>query len=155
MSFRRELDLEERLNKIASKAVREPDQEQFTNPCKSSVSKPMSTSKETTDINDIRELTMEAQLSKISTNAIIDKLGFKPSKIKSAVTKEMILDYQNEMLKPIELGGVKYKYHPSSLDLDLDEYVPVHDDVLTVAKEKEARREMSRIATRMEKEIHK
>lgn len=118
------MELEERLNKIASKAVREPDEEEFTNPFKSSVSKPTSTSKEKIDVNDLRQLTIEAQLAKISTNAIQDKLGSKPSKIKSDVTKEMILDYQNEMLKPIEVGGVKYKYHPSSIDIDLEEYVP-------------------------------
>jgi len=126
MSFKREMDLEERLNDIASKAVREPSQEEFTNPFKSSVSKPNSTSKEQIDMDDIRELTIEAQLAKIATNAIVDRLGMRPTKIKSDVTKEMILDYQNDMLKPIEVGGVKYKYHPSSVDLDVIEYEPLH-----------------------------
>lgn len=126
MSFKREMDLEERLNAIASKAVREPSQEEFTNPFKSSVSKPKSTSKEQIDNDDMRQLTIEAQLAKIATNAIVNKLGIRPTKIKSEVTKEMILDYQNEMLKPIEVGGVKYKYHPSSVDIDLIEYNPLH-----------------------------
>jgi len=67
---------------------------------------------------DFRDNALEAQLAKISTNAIQDKLGWKPSTIKSDVTKEMILDYQNEMRKPIEVGGVKYNYHPSSVDID-------------------------------------
>jgi len=149
MSFKREMDLEERLNKIASKAVRKPSQEEFTNPFKSSVSKPTSTSKELTDVNDIRQLNIEAQLAKISTNSILEKLGSKPSKIKSEVTKEMILDYQNEMLKPIEIGGVKYKYHPSSIDVDLETYVPLHV-VLTQAQSTALFNEMTRIARRIE-----
>lgn len=146
MSFKREIELEDRLNKIASKAVREPSEEEFTNPFKSSVSKPKSTSKELTDMKDLRQLTIEAQLAKISTNAIQDKLGIKPSKIKSDVTKEMILDYQNEMLKPVEIGGVKYKYHPSSLDLDLEEYVPIHVDVLTQEERTGIYEQMNRLA---------
>ena len=126
------MDLEERLNKIASKAVREPIQEEFTDPFKSSVSKSKSSSIEQIDNDDMRQLTIEAQLSKIATNAIVDKLGMRPSKIKSEVTKEMILDYQNEMLKPIEIDGVKYKYHPSSLDLDKIAYAPIHKILLSV-----------------------
>lgn len=154
MSFKREMDLEERLNKIASKAVRKPSQEEFTNPFKSSVSKPTSTSKELTDVNDIRQLNIEAQLAKISTNSILEKLGNKPSKIKSEVTKEMILDYQNEMLKPIEIedefgNKTKYKYHPSSIDVDLETYVPLHV-VLTQAEKTDLFDEMTRIARRIE-----
>jgi len=155
MSFKREMELEERLNKIASKAVREPDEEEFTNPFKSSVSKPKSTSKEKIDINDLRQLTIEAQLAKISTNAIQDKLGSKPSKIKSDVTKEMILDYQNEMLKPIEVGGVKYKYHPSSIDVDLEEFVPPNrlptDDEISDARNE--RLNISKELPKIEKRI--
>jgi hypothetical protein len=151
MSFKRELDLEERLNSIASKAVREPSQEEYTNPFKSSVSGQMPTSKEQIDIDDMRQLSIEAQLAKISTNAIVDKLGVRPSKIKSDVTKEMILDYQNEMIKPIEIGGVKYKYHPSSLDLDEIAYAPIHQDVLSDAEEKQARDEMSKLSKELPK----
>ncbi len=120
MSFKKELDLEERLNKISSKAVREPDVEDRT------TLRQIQTSTEKNDINDIRQLQIEAQIAKISSNAIVDILGIKPSKIKTFVTKEMILDYQNEMNKPIEIGGIKYKYHPSSVDLDELEYVPIH-----------------------------
>lgn len=127
MSFKREIDLEKRLNAISSKAVREPSEEEFTNPFKSSVSKSKSTSIEQIDNDDMRQLTIDAQLAKIATNAIVDKLGTRPSKIKSEVTKEMILDYQNEMLNPIEVGRRKFKYHPSSVDIDLETYVPIHD----------------------------
>lgn len=126
MSFKKELDLEERLNKISSKAVREPEVEDRT------TLRQIQTSTEKNDINDIRQLQIEAQLSKISTNAIVDKLGIRPSKIKSDVTKEMILDYQNEMNKPIEIDGIKYKYHPSSVDLDELEYEPIHKILLPV-----------------------
>ena len=129
MSFRKELDLEERLNKISSKAVREPEVEDRT------TLRQIQTSTEKNEITDIKQLQIEAQLAKISSNAIVDKLGLRPSKIKTDVTKEMILDYQNEMNKPIEVedefgNKIKYKYHPSSVDLDEIEYVPIHDDVL-------------------------
>ena len=125
MSFKKELDLEERLNKISSKAVREPNVEDRT------ILRNIQTSTEKNEITDIKQLQIEAQLSKISTNAIVDKLGLRPSKIKTDVTKEMILDYQNEMNKPIEVedefgNKTKYKYHPSSVDLDEIEYVPLH-----------------------------
>lgn len=135
MSFRSELDLEDRLNKIASKAVREPVIEK-------SGLRAVQTSIGGTDHASIRELQLEAQLAKISTNAISDKLGHYPSfsddakgvkgrlksyrPVKSEVTKEMILAYQQEMLKPVVINGKKYRYHPSSLDLDEIEYVPLH-----------------------------
>jgi hypothetical protein len=67
---------------------------------------------------DFRDNALEAQMAKISTNAIQDKLGWKPSTIKSDVTKEMILDYQQEMSKPIVVDGVKFNYHPSTVDID-------------------------------------
>ena len=80
---------------------------------------------------DARDNALEAQMAKISTNAIQDKLGWKPSTIKTDVTKEMILDYQQEMRKPIEIDGVKYNYHPSSIDIDKVEYGPPIAEELT------------------------
>lgn len=71
-----------------------------------------------------RDLAIEAQLNKVSSNAIVYKLGWKPLKIKSDVTTEMIREYEKEMLKPIEIGGHKYKYHPSAVNTDILEYVP-------------------------------
>lgn len=71
-----------------------------------------------------RDLAIEAQLNKVSSNAIVYKLGWKPLKIKSDVTAEMIREYEKEMMKPVEIGGHKYKYHPSAVNTDILEYVP-------------------------------
>lgn len=74
---------------------------------------------------DSRDNALEAQMAKIATNAIQDKLGWKPSTIKSDITKEMILDYQEEMNKPIVIDGIKYRYHPSNIDIDPIVYQPL------------------------------
>ena len=118
---KREIELEGRLNAISSKAVRTPQEPDFIK------APPIQRSGEygsDAANQDLRETQLEAQLAKISRNAIVDKLGFKPSTIKSAVTKDMIFEYQQELQKPIEVNGVKYRYHPSSLDVDKIEYVP-------------------------------
>jgi hypothetical protein len=155
--YRSELELEGRLNAIASKAVRE------TAPASNhSVQSGPDYGRVSTDIPDasksLRELQLEAQVAKISTNAIKEKLGWKPSKIKSEVTAEMIKDYQAEMTKPIELrdkdgqpvyeteldGSFKLDdagkkipkrvlYHPSSVDIDLEDFVAPHDDTVDEA----------------------
>ena len=69
----------------------------------------------------IQELGLETQLDKIATNAIETRLPLFKSTVRSDVTKEMILDYQNEMSKPLEIDGKKYLYHPSTLDIDREE----------------------------------
>jgi hypothetical protein len=101
-----------------------------------------------TDDKNIKQERLEAQLAKISTNAIQDKLGFKPSTIKSAVTKDMIAQYQIEMMKPIEINGIKYKYHPSNLDFDKEEYEPLHV-ILSEAQIRQARQQQQGIARTM------
>ena len=66
---------------------------------------------------------IEIQLANISKNAIIDELGWKPSKIKSEVTQQMIDEYRAEMNQPVIVKDpitgkeVVYKYKPSSIDL--------------------------------------
>lgn len=115
---RREIELEGRLNAISSKAVRTPEA-----PEAPEIQMSREYGLDAADL-DMRETQIEAQLAKISKNAIEDKLGFKPSKIKSAVTKDMIFEYQQEMQKPIEINGRKYRYHPSSVDIDIIQYVP-------------------------------
>lgn len=117
---RQRLELEARLNKISSAAVREPVVDDRTG------YRAIETSVEGVESKNMKDLQVRAQLAKISTNAIVDKLGVRPAKPKSEVTKEMILEYQKEMLKPVEIGGVKYRYHPSSLDLDELAYAPIH-----------------------------
>jgi hypothetical protein len=122
--------IEARNDARASKAIRG---EQIPSEIQPKIPKPkrifgMDTFNATTEyVNslDFRDNALEAQLAKISTNAIQDKLGWKPSTIKSDVTKEMILDYQQEMRKPIVVDGVKFNYHPSTIDIDKVEYEPL------------------------------
>ena len=129
-----DLRIEARNDARASKAIREEQIPPELNP---KIPKPkrfyptMDTFNATTDYVanlDLRDNALEAQLAKISTNAIQDKLGWKPSTIKSDVTKEMILDYQEEMKKPIVVDGRKYNYHPSTVDIDPIVYVPLVPD---------------------------
>ena len=66
---------------------------------------------------------IQIQLANMSKNAIIDELGWKPSKIKSEVTQKMIDEYKAEMNQPIKVfdpvrgKDVIFKYKPSSIDL--------------------------------------
>ena len=66
---------------------------------------------------------IKIQLANISKNAIVDELGWKPSKIKSEVTQQMIDEYRAEMNKPVEVfdpaagKNVVYRFKPSSVDL--------------------------------------
>ena len=56
----------------------------------------------------------------LTKNSIVDELGFKPMKIKSATTQKMIDEYQAEQNAPVLLNGVSYKYHPTSVDLTME-----------------------------------
>jgi hypothetical protein len=49
---------------------------------------------------------------------------YRPKKIQSEVTEEMIKDYQQESKKPVEINGKVYKFVPPDLDLDLEEPNP-------------------------------
>lgn len=69
-----------------------------------------------------RELRISNQNEKIAKNAIKERLGFKPPKIKSHVTEQMIKKYQLSLLQPVIVNGEKFKYHPSSITLDKVEY---------------------------------
>ena len=66
---------------------------------------------------------IKIQLANMSKNAIIDELGWKPSKIKSEVTQQMIDEYRAEVNQPVKsidpITGdeVVYRYKPSSVDL--------------------------------------
>ena len=68
----------------------------------------------------LRDLAFEAQSDAIANNAVITDLNWKPSKIQSHVTQAMIEDYQARQAQPVLIAGVSYKYHPSSVPLDLE-----------------------------------
>ena len=70
---------------------------------------------------DMRDLVFENQLNKIAENALPTTKDYRPSKIDSHITQEMIEDYQNEAKRPVEIDGKQYKYHPASIDkIDLE-----------------------------------
>jgi len=73
---------------------------------------------------DMRDLGIEAQLQKISRNSIKEVAGWKPSKIMSAVTEEMIKDYQDELHNTHykdPITGKTFRYVPAGADIDLEE----------------------------------
>jgi len=64
---------------------------------------------------------LQIQALRLTQNAIVDELGFKPMKIKSAVTQKMIDEYRAEQQKPILINGKYMKYHPSTVDTTLEQ----------------------------------
>jgi len=110
--YKAELELEKRLNDIAIASVPTTSYENIVvvPKRKQEVSLKMSP-----DEFDLRDLAYDQKMAVISSNAIVNKLGWKPSKIKSDVTKLMIQEFQLEQMKNIKNGV----YIPSSLDLDL------------------------------------
>jgi hypothetical protein len=70
-----------------------------------------------------KSTSIQIQLTNMANNAIVDELGWKPSKIKSETTQRMIDEYKAEMNQPVKVidpitgKEVVYKYKPSSVDL--------------------------------------
>lgn len=110
--YKAELELEKRLNDIASASVPATSYENIVVVPKRKQEVPL---KMSPDEFDLRDLSYDQKMAVISSNAIVNKLGWKPSKIKSDVTKLMIQEFQYEQMKNIKNGV----YIPSSLDLDL------------------------------------
>jgi len=129
MDKKRELMLEKRLEDISIAAIPKPEKETVIK------LKPRPpTGKElslTPEEANMRDLAYEARLATISNNAVVQKLGWKPSKIRSDVTKEMLADYQFEMQKNVKNGV----YIPAGLDMDLipaiaDVYIEPEEDYM-------------------------
>jgi len=112
--YKTELELEKRLNDIALANVPSTSYENIVVVPRMRHHTPLEMSP---DEFDLRDLMLEQKMNVISINAIVDKLGWKPSKIKSDVTKEMIADYQLEQMANLKEG----LYVPAALDLDLVE----------------------------------
>jgi hypothetical protein len=110
--YKAELELEKRLNDLALANVPSTSYENIVIVPKR---KPAVSLEMSPDEFDLRDLALDQKMNTISNNAIVYRLGWKPSKIKSDVTKEMIQDYQLEQLKNIKDGV----YIPASIDLDL------------------------------------
>jgi hypothetical protein len=97
--YKAELELEKRLNDIAIASVPATSYENIVvvPKRKQEVSLKMSP-----DEFDLRDLAYDQKMAVISSNAIVNKLGWKPSKIKSDVTKLMIQEFQLEQMKNIK-----------------------------------------------------
>lgn len=93
---------------------------------------------------------IKAKLHTISSNAIVDELGFTPTVIKSAVTQQMIDEFRAEQSTPIAVfdpirnKNVVYKYHPTTVDLNLK--IPDQSQVLTEAELEDLKNEKQALA---------
>jgi hypothetical protein len=79
---------------------------------------------------NLRDLGLEEQLEKISRNTIKQVFGWKPSIIKSDVTKEMVDDYQEKLRNEHytdPLTGEKFKYVPVESNVSLVQPVLLPD----------------------------
>lgn len=119
---KRELLLEKRLNDLSTSAIPKAEKEPIMPVI--STPRPAHDMGMTPDQLDLRDLAYEARLNTISTNAIVQKLGWKPTKIKSDVTKEMVADYLREQTKNV---NEKKLYIPANLDMDLEPEFVVGD----------------------------
>ena len=135
--YKAELELEKRLNDIALASVPSTSYENIVVVPRFKHHTPLEMSP---DEFDLRDLMIDQKMNVISTNAIVNKLGWKPSKIKSDVTKEMIADFQLEQMANIKRGV----YVPPALDLDLLELPEPPEDVIAPEDLEAARRDLSR-----------
>jgi hypothetical protein len=139
--YKTELELEKRLNDIALANVPSTTFENIVIVPRLPKHTPLEMSP---DEFDLRDLAIEQKMNVISLNAIVDKLGWKPSKIKTDVTKEMIADYQLEMMRNLKNG----KYVPASLDWD-PEPEPVLPEVLNSRAQTLATRKLGRVTAQI------
>lgn len=139
--YKTELELEKRLNDIALANVPSTTFENIVIVPRLPKHTPLEMSP---DEFDLRDLAIDQKMNVISLNAIVNKLGWKPSKIKSDVTKEMIADYQLEMMRNLKNG----KYIPASLDWNpVPE--PVPPEVLNPRGQTLATRQLRRVTAQI------
>jgi hypothetical protein len=90
---------------------------------------------------------IQIQLANMANNSIIDELGWKPSKIKSDITQQMIDEYKaeiNQQVKSIDpvSGKELYYFKPSSVDL-----TPIEaskEQILTEAEKDDLNRKITK-----------
>jgi hypothetical protein len=123
--YKTELELEKRLNDIALANVPTGIYENIVIVPKYKPEVPLVMSP---DEFDLRDLAIEQKLNTISNNAIVSKLGWKPTKIRSDFSKEMVADYQLLQMKNIKDNGL---YIPAGLDLDLVALPEIPDDIIS------------------------
>jgi hypothetical protein len=94
-----------------------------------------------------KALSIDIKLANMANNSIIDELGWKPSKIKSETTQQMIDEYKAEMNQQVKsidplTGNEVYYFKPSNVDLTPVQAEKI--DVLTDAEKENMRREITR-----------
>jgi len=119
---RRDFELEAQLEAITNKAVRP---EYSNNAPPPTITKKMkapiftNTPKAIADI-ETRDMAFEIELENITNKEIGALPDVKPYVINSAVSKEMIEDYQIEQTNPLKIGDQYFRYTPSSLTIELE-----------------------------------
>jgi len=86
-----------------------------------------------------KAVSIQIKLANMANNSIIDELGWKPSKIKSETTQQMIDEYKAEMNQQVKAidpitGKEVYYFKPSSVDL-----TPVEAEKLNVLTDADKR----------------
>ena len=119
---RRDLELEAQLENITNKAIKP----QYTNHSPP----PLITKKMKAPIftntpkaigeMESRDMAFEIELENITNREVGALPDTKPSVINSAVTKEMIEDYNIEQTNPVKIGDQYFRYTPSSLAIDFE-----------------------------------
>ena len=75
----------------------------------------------------LRDLAFQVQLDDLAEKAVIQNKDIVPTKVNREITPEMIADFEDAKKMPIEIAGQTFSYNPSSLTIDLEEYVPIHN----------------------------
>lgn len=130
----RDLEIDAKINKIAEQAIIKKQPEIPYPIAKKNGNETQVRSTNYTADLAIRDIILDCEIEKIAESAIQDKLGWKPSKIKSPVTQQMIDEAQAEAIKPISIGGVNYRYRPSGLPIPILKPPPKLEHVLTPAE---------------------
>jgi len=142
---RRDLLLDKQLEDISKRSI--PSKEEQNQPDGTL------TNSLVADIN-LRDLGIEEQLQKISRNSIKEVWGWKPTKIQSDITQEMVQEYQDELanssyIDPIT--GRKLKYVPSNTDFTLES--PELRDIVNESEIVDDLRQLTAQYKRTEQEI--
>jgi len=105
------------------------------------------------DIN-LRDLGIEEQLQKISRNSIKEVWGWKPTKIQSDITQEMVQEYQDELANSSYYDPITkrtLKYVPSNTDFTLES--PELRDIVNESEIVDDLRQLTAQYKRTEQEI--
>ena len=152
----RDLEIDVKINRIAEQATPktkpEPPYPKFKKHANESEVRSSNYNADTA----MRDMILDCEIEKIAMAAIPNKLGWKPSKIKSPVTQQMIDEAQAEAKLPISINGVNYRYRPSSLPFPIVKPIPPLQQSLTPAEmeaKEDEKRQVIGIIAQLNKDI--